>query len=335
MPSLSEEPMSAKNLEALSSLSGLRRVARGPWGRPAAAGRIDGFPVAAAYVQINRRNGVAFLVRFAKGSWSGGPEGLAAFARESESLKEALGKKEVPKDFLKSLTLLPDGFTAFWPYSLFQPKPPAVLAVLKALLQVAAKGAKPMDTGCEACGKDSREGLWLADGVPMTICGGCRQGQDAEAQRRQEAYDRLESNLFLGAIYGLVTAAVLAAAWGGIAFAINRIFLWGAIGIGIALAWAVNKGMEKVNTAGRAMTVALTLTTVLAGDYLFILLSASREVEGGLSLRLASAVARQFWAIEFNEGSGWLSLLFALVGAGYILYVNRPPRFQVRYEPLG
>jgi hypothetical protein len=45
--------------------------------------------------------------------------------------------------------------------------------------------------------------------------------------------------------------------------------------------------------------------------------------------------AQHFFEANFQNGSGYISLLFALVGAGYILYMNRPPRFRVTYEPLG
>lgn len=327
--------MTQKRLVHLAELARLKTVTKGPWQGPAVAGSMQGFPVAAAWNRTDSQAQVSFLVRFAKGSWSAGPEGLSTFASTSEELREATGKKTIPKAMLKSFQLLEDGILCHWPFSLFSPKPKVVAAVLKALVGLAVKVAKPVAEQCEGCGREAREGLWMADGVPMRICASCRVSQDEQARRAQEAYEGLASNPLAGVLYGAVTGLVLAALWGGIAYLINRIFLWGAIGIGIALAWAINRGMEKVNLFGRMLTVLLTLATVIAGDYLFILFSAAKDVEGGLSVRLAALAAQHFYEVDFQNGSGYVSLLFALVGAGYILYVNRPPKFHVKYEPLG
>lgn len=327
--------MTKKRLVRLSELTGLKAVPKGPWQGPAVAGSVRGFPVAVAWTRNDRQAQATLLVRFAKGSWTAGPEGLKQFAESSEELRAAVGKKTLPKALLKSFQLLEDGLLCQWPYSFFAPRPEAVAAVLKVLVAFAERAAKPVSEQCEGCGRETREGLWMADGVPVRVCTPCRASQDEQARRAQEAYQAMASNPLAGLLYGLATGAVLAVAWGGIAYLIHRIFLWGAIGIGVALAWTINRGMEKVNHFGRALTVLLTLATVLAGDYLFILFSAAQESEGGLSLRLASAVATHFYEVDFQNGSGFVSLLFALVGAGYILYVNRPPRFRVTYEPLG
>ncbi len=327
--------MAQKRLVRLAELTGLKAVAKGPWQGPAVVGALRGFPVAVAWTRNERQSQVTILVRFAKGSWSAGPDGLKGIAASSEELRAAVGKKAVPKAMLKSFQLLEDGLLCQWPYSLFAPKPEAVAAVIRVLAGFAERAAKPVAEQCEGCGRETREGLWMADGVPVRVCSPCRASQDEQARRAQEAYQALASNPLAGLLFGLATGAVLAVAWGGLAYLIHRIFLWGAIGIGVALAWAINRGMEKVNHFGRVLTVLLTLGTVLAGDYLFILFSAAREVEGGMSLRLASAVVSHFYEADFQNGSGFVSLIFALVGAGYILYVNRPPRFRVTYEPLG
>ena len=327
--------MTQKRLVRLAELTHLKAVAKGPWQKPAVVGAMQGFPVAAAWSWTDRQAQVSFLVRFAKGSWSAGPDGLSAFAAASDELREATGKKAVPKDLLKSLQVMEDGILCHWPFSLFGPKPEVVAAVLKVLVGFAAKAAKPVADQCEGCGRETKEGLWMADGVPVRICAPCRASHDEQARRAQEAYDGLASNPMAGLLYGVLTGIVLAALWGGVAYFINRIFLWGAIGIGVALAWAINRGMEKVNHFGRALTVLLTVVTVVVGDYLFILFSAAKEVEGGLSLQLARVAAQHFFEVNFKDGSGYMSLLFALVGAGYILYVNRPPTFHVKYEPIG
>jgi hypothetical protein len=50
--------------------------------------------------------------------------------------------------------------------------------------------------------------------------------------------------------------------------------------------------------------------------------------------KLLEAILAHLWEIEM-KGSGVLSLIFALVGAGYALYAARKPKFKAAFEPLG
>jgi len=328
--------MSKKRVAELARLGGLHTATKaGMGGESLAAGTLQGFLVAASWTRRGNQAGVYCLVRFKPDSWTGGPEALRTAASESRELMEALNKKKVPGALLKGLELGPDGFLLFWPYSFFTPKPDRVLAILRALTALAARYAQPIGGTCEDCGTQSGVQTMLADWIPVSVCRGCQLRQDAEAQQEEEAYARLEPNPVLGITYGLGMAFALALAWGGVAFVINRIFVLGGILIGFSIAWAINKGMGKVNLVGRALTVLLTLASVFAGDYVFILLSSAKHLDRTLDLDLAFSVANRFLEIEFSEASGYLSLLFALIGAGYILYINRPPTFRKHYQPLG
>lgn len=315
-------------------MAGLSPVGKGPWGGPAAAGQMDGFPVATAWARTERQASVNFMVRFAPGSWAAGPDGLKGLAESFPPLEQALPKKSERKALIKSLCLLEGGFTAAWNYSFFKPKPERVAEVLKALVGLAARAAKPMGALCERCGKDAPGALCLADAIPARVCMSCRSVGDAEAARAKEAYENLQSNPVLGATLGIVVAAVLAAAWGGLAYGIERVFIWGGVGIGLAIAWVVNRGMGKINLFGRILTMVLTFCSVLAGDYVALLLTVGNQPGVGFSSEVAARVAQAFWSVEFGQGNGYLTLVLALVGAGYILFVNRLPSFKVEYEPL-
>jgi hypothetical protein len=85
---------------------------------------------------------------------------------------------------------------------------------------------------------------------------------------------------------------------------------------------------------GRGVTVTLTIVAVIAGDFLFIVLTAAKSLNRPIDAALFGDVARAFLGIEFSEGSGWLSLLFAILGAIYILYVNRPPVSKRKMVPV-
>jgi hypothetical protein len=50
--------------------------------------------------------------------------------------------------------------------------------------------------------------------------------------------------------------------------------------------------------------------------------------------QLLNAIVVHLWDIE-TKGSGVLSMLFALVGAGYAIYAARKPKFKTAFQPLG
>jgi len=327
--------MSKKKVCELAQLAGLRVAKKAGFnGESFAVGDLQGFLVTAAWTRKGNQAGVSIHVRFKSQSWSGGPEGLRTAAAESQELKEVLRKKKVPASLLKALVQGPDSIGLFWRYSFFAPKPSTVLGILRALTGIAARFAQPIAGTCESCGASSGVEVMLADWIPVSVCSNCRLRQDAEAQRQEEEYTRLESNAVLGIAFGVGAALVLGALWGGIAFGIHRIFAYGAILIGIAIAWAINKGMGKVNLLGRVLTVLLTLGSVFWGDYVCILLSSAKHLDTSIGFGLATAVAQHFFEIEFSEGSGFLSLLFGLIGAGYVLYSNRPPKFRKHYQSI-
>jgi hypothetical protein len=168
----------------------------------------------------------------------------------------------------------------------------------------------------------------------VRVCTPCRLRQDLEAERQEAEYAQRDSNPLLGTLAAAGTAAALALAWGGIAYATNHVYAYLAVFMGIAIAWSMNKGMGKVNLYGRALTVVLTLGAVVAGDYVFILLAVSRQLAAPLSTALAATVAREFGRLAYGEGTGFISLLFGVIGAGYILYVNRPPVFKKHFRSL-
>ncbi len=327
--------MSKKKVRELAQLAGLRVVQKpGFMGESFAVGDMQGFLVTAAWTRKGNQAGVLLQVRFRSQTWSGGPDGLRMGVDNSLELKEALRKKNVPSALLKALTQAPDTLGLFWQYSFTSPKPSTILVALKVLAGIAQRYAQPIGSTCESCGATSGTQTCLADWVPVSICSNCRLRQDVEAQKQEEDYTHLESNALLGIVFGVGAALLLGLAWGGIAYGINRIFAYGAILIGVAIAWAINKGMGKVNLLGRILTVLLTLGTVFWGDYVFILLSSAKQMDRPIGFELASDVARQFFEIEFSDGSGFMSLLFCLIGAGYILYANRPPTFRKHYQSI-
>jgi hypothetical protein len=78
----------------------------------------------------------------------------------------------------------------------------------------------------------------------------------------------------------------------------------------------------------------LTVASILFGDAIFYTLAIMKHENAPFSSKLLGAVISHLWEIE-SEGSGVLSIIFALVGAGYALYAARKPKFKAAFQPLG
>jgi hypothetical protein len=325
--------MVQKNHIRLAELAHLIPMDKGgPFG-PSAAGSIDGFPVGIAWTNVNKVAVVAILIRFRKGSLTTPADAFKKEIAASPDILAAIGRKKLGGAEAKLLSVTPDSLAFYWQFSLRSPKPEAVHDLLRVLLRTVAERAKPVGAKCEAC--DTMTGdLFCVNGIPSVLCAACRERAGEEDRRKAEAYAAQPSNPGLGTLAGLLSCAVMALAWGLLAYSLNRIFLYGGILIGLAIAWAVNKGMGKVNTYGRVLTVGLTLAAVMLGDFFFITLLAKDQLKASLDLALVSTVADQFLGIEFGSGDGYLTLLFGLIGAAYILFKNRPPLGERKMVPV-
>ena len=168
----------------------------------------------------------------------------------------------------------------------------------------------------------------------MFICATCQDKVRHELNQAAVNYEAITPNYPNGLVLGLAAAAVGGLAWGLVAYAINYIFLYGAILIGYFVAAGVIKGTGKVTRFGQLIIPCLTLASVLFGDAIFYTLIVMKEEHIAFSSRLLKVVVLHLWQIEMQD-SGVLSLLFALVGAGYALYAARKPKFQAVFQPLG
>ena len=133
---------------------------------------------------------------------------------------------------------------------------------------------------------------------------------------------------------GIGAALLGGVAWGLVAYGIHRIFLYGAILIGYLVSIAVIKGTQKVTRFGQVIIPVLTVASVLFGDAIFYALEVMKSEGILFSGKLLKAIVMNLWEIE-QEGSGILTLVFALVGAGYAVYAARKPKFKAAFQPLG
>jgi len=322
----------ADYMSELAALTGLRHCPKqGPFGKKegAVVGERDGYILALGpgqNVKNDQQAAINVMIRF-RGAGETVPFTAETF---TAALESAGGSKKG-----KSFDFGSDFLVCSWQYSLGKHKPEEVKSLADALLEAVKTGAQPLAGKCEVCNNASVSEILLLNGVPGLYCAGCQENLKHQAQQAGQAYETMETNLQRGLVFALVVALACSLAWGLVAYAINRIFLWGALGIGFAVGWAFLKGAGKVDNLGRVVVALLTVASVLFGDAIFFTLSIMKETQSPFSLELLRLVLANLWEIERESGGGWASILFAVGGAAYALYAWRKPKFHALFEPLG
>lgn len=270
----------------------------------------------------SREARIVILLRFKKQEQ---PELVKSAVSQSTAISKKHGKlAEVGNDFLRWE----------WKYSFTKPKAEDVARLADALRESIKPVAQGFDGRCEHCASSSTSTLTLMNGLPIFICPGCQERVHHELDQAAINYDAIVPNYPNGLVLGIGAAVLGGVAWGLVAYAINRIFLYGAILIGYFVAGGVLKGTGKVTRFGQVIVPIFTVASVLFGDAIFYTLAIMKHENAPFSSKLLGAVLSHLWEIE-SEGSGVLSLVFALVGAGYALYAARKPKFKAAFQPLG
>jgi hypothetical protein len=285
----------------------------------AVIGARDGYIAAVGFGKNSGGNtAVTLLLRHANGA--GGSAGML------ESLKAA-GTKF-------SFSGAEDGaLVAHWTYSFGKPKVGEIAEAVKKL--IGALRIAPRFAGkCEVCQSATTSAITLRNDVPGYYCLSCQERLIHQGHAVSEEYDRLETNLPRGLLFGVVAALAGSLAWGLVAYAINYIFLWGAVLIGFLVGKAVYRGIGKINLVGQAMVFVLTILSVMFGDVIFYTLSVMKAENIPFSMDLVTAIVTHFWEIETSEKGGVMSILFAIVGAGVVVYSQRKPSFTEKFVAL-
>ena len=244
--------------------------------------------------------------------------------RVKEALKPAKGK-------FQGLKVEPQTTVAVRTYSFGKPKPSEVSADVDRLVAALSAVAPPSTGKCEDCGREERE-IVLFNNVPGYHCSGCQQQIRQKLDASALQYEALDTNLPAGLLYGAVAALAGSVAWGGVAYLSGRIFLYGAILIGVLVGKAVVKGIGKVNTAGRILIGLLTVASVVFGDVIYFTLYVMKQRNLPFSPHLMRLIVNNLWSIEKENLA---SVAFALIGAAIIVYSTRKPAFKAQFVPLG
>jgi hypothetical protein len=309
-------------LHQLATLASLRHYPQqGPWNKKSgsAVGTRDNYITAIGFSKNGQAANLVILLRFKK-------------LEHPELVKSALKSAAIKKGKLGAVG---NDFVRWeWQYSFSKPKAEEVVKLVEDLRTAIKPVTTAFDGRCEQCASASTQSLTLLNGMPMFICATCQEKVRHDLNQAAEKYEMITPNYPNGLALGLGAAAVGGLAWGLIAYAINYIFLYGAILIGYLVAAGVLKGTGKVTRFGQIVIPALTVASVLFGDAIFYTLIVMKQEHVAFSGKLLNAIVVHLWDIE-SKGNGVLSLIFALVGAGYALYSARKPKFQAVFQPLG
>jgi len=309
-------------LQQVANLTGLRHYPQqGPWGKKSGSvvGTRDNYVTAIGFRYNGQNASLVILLRFKRLEQ---PELVKSTLKGAEIKKGKLGA--VGNDFVRWE----------WKYSFSKPGAEEVAKLVEDLLTAIKTVTTPFDGRCEHCASTPMQSLTLLNGMPMFICVSCQERVRNELNQAAEKYEMLTPNYPNGLVLGLGAAALGGLAWGLVAYGLNRIFLWGAILIGYIVAAAVLRGTGKVTRFGQIIIPVLTIASVLFGDAIFYTLIIMKQEHVAFSGKLLNAVLLNLWELEI-QGSGVLSLLFGLVGAGYALYSARKPKFQAVFQSLG
>jgi hypothetical protein len=318
--------MASNRAQQLADLLKVAVVSGGqPLNGACVAGPIDGFPVAVSWGKRQNQSSVLFLVRFRKNTLRLSPDAFCERVAGSTEVLGAMERKKLSGAESKALSVGPDSLLFFWDYSLRAPRPEAVAAVARLLVGLVKGQAEHVQGQCEVCGRSGVGELYSVSQVLISVCAVCRERMGEEDRRAMEAYEALPANPLLGTAAGAGVAVAAALAWGGVAYGLQKIFLYAAFVIGFGVAFAVHKGMGKINLYGRIVAVLLTMASVLAGDFFFMCLSVSAELHEPLSFDLAARALPHFFAFEFSDSSGYVSVLFGVLGAIGTLVMSRRP----------
>src|ERR1700739_1690639 len=309
-------------LQQVANLAGLRHYPQqGPWSKKSgsAVGTRDNYVTAIGFSKKGRAAVLVILLRFKK-------------LEQQEQLKSALKGAAIKKGKLGAIG---SNFVRWeWTYAFSKPKAEEVAKLVEDLRTAIKPVTTPFDGRCEQCGSSSTQSLTLLNGMPMFICATCQEKVRHELNQAAEKYEMITPNYPNGLVLGLGAAALGGLAWGLVAYGLNHIFLYGAILIGYLVAAAVLRGTGKVTRFGQIIIPVLTVASVLFGDAIFYTLIVMKAQQVPFSAKLLNAVVVHLWDIE-SKGNGVLSLIFALVGAGYALYSARKPKFKAVFQPLG
>jgi hypothetical protein len=213
-----------------------------------------------------------------------------------------------------------------------RPSPDKLKAWVEKLVVALSQTTRPFEGRCEQCGRTLGQRYVMVNGVPVHLCETCQADLVQKGRIAEHDYEQGVANHALGATYATVAAMVGGTVWALLSYSTGRMFALVAIGIAMLVGFAYRLGARKMDIAGQAIGVTLTLAGVLFGDILFYaLLVMKRWPQAGFRLDAGWAVFMRL--LTNSPGDVLFSLLFGLIGSIYVVRMLGRPKFVPKIEP--
>ena len=215
-----------------------------------------------------------------------------------------------------------------------RPGPAKVRGWVELLLAALSRATRPLEGRCETCGTAGVGAYVIVADQPRLLCAACQQRLLEQGEAAERAYDMESAQHLAGTLAAAVAALVGAVAWALLEIATHRIFAALAIATGVLVAWAYRRAAGRVDAAGRAIAAALTLLSVVAGDWLIVSLALWQE-QPERGPRLVQAALVYAAAVARAPATLVPSLVFGLFGAWIATRSLRRPRFRPDIRQAG
>lgn len=306
----------------------------------------DGYLVTVGLISSRNHKALNILVRYRVGSPKDAIEttlkGLPAF--------KGLAARKVK--------VSEDSLLVTWTYAFRRPSPDAVEKSIDEVITNIKGLALPFSGKCEECNSSDAGEVTLVNGVPGYHCEGCRSRTIAEKEREAEEYRNRPANYVVGVPVATLVAVITGTAWGLIISAMEagsktwtpKLHAIVGLVIGGAVSWTFFKVLGKVNRAGQAIAIVLTLLGKFWGDTLFYTFSLliARDVNistnplswSPTDFRVFMAhlhfVLPRFWEFKLDD-YGKVVLFGDLFCAGSVAWMPwaKVPKFIPNYESAG
>ena len=261
---------------------------------------------------------------------------------DPKALVTALKADPAMKQISRSVNVAADGQSVVWKFGKpFRFNHDKFKAALDSILETVLVRVSPFPEGkCESCASTVKS-LTLANGVPNLMCQSCRDRltQDQDAKRRE--YEASDSNTLMGFLYGLAAAAVLAVAWGYLAYYDTedgtyhpKLHILVAAAMAFLICLAIKKGIGRIATAGYVIAPLLTAASKLAGDTLWFALIIEHEKHLQMTKQLMEAAAQNVFAFRWEFSAMTVIFDIAFVAAAPLILRGMRPKFGLAFQEI-
>jgi len=182
----------------------------------------------------------------------------------------------------------------------------------------------------------------LMNNVATMLCDGCQQRLSGDILEAKRQYEESEAKPLPGFLAGTLMGAVLAVAWGYIAYFDLRdgdyypkLWVLGSVAMAFLVCFAMSTAIGKINALGMVIAMLLAAATKIAGDALLFGLVAAYADKVAMSAAYFQWGLQNVFVLKWDlNGFIAISDPCIWVWAGWMLK-SLAPKFDLKFEPTG